>query len=162
MGSRSLQSDRASYAALARPTSFSSPYDRSSPPNPHTFNPLRRLFPTRREVPRRSRLQAPFKPNALRIDSAVENSHEKKKKKKKKKKGLPDLLLMKVSALSGHWYIDGWITLLHWTRCYIPKLKEKLKELAWWISSCGCKKGLFGFLKLKRHPFKWDHVIFQP
>ncbi|CAD5185948.1 unnamed protein product [Musa acuminata subsp. malaccensis] len=23
----------------------------------------------------------------------------------------------------------------------IPKLKEKLKELAWWISSCGCKKG---------------------
>ncbi|URE42491.1 hypothetical protein MUK42_14923, partial [Musa troglodytarum] len=25
----------------------------------------------------------------------------------------------------------------------IPKLKEKLKELAWWISSCGCKEGLF-------------------
>lgn len=104
MGSRSPQSDRASSAALARPTSFSSPYDRSSPPNPHTFNPLRRLFPTRKEVPRRSRLQAPFKPNALRIDSAVENSHE-----KKKKKGLRDFLLMKASALSGHWFIDGWI-----------------------------------------------------
>ncbi|THU53021.1 hypothetical protein C4D60_Mb10t10050 [Musa balbisiana] len=65
MGSRSPQSDRASSPALARPTSFSYPYDRSSPPNPHTFNPLRRFFPTRREVPRRSRLQAPFKPNAL-------------------------------------------------------------------------------------------------
>ncbi|CAL9100763.1 unnamed protein product, partial [Musa textilis] len=60
--------------------SFSSPYGRSNPPNPHTFNPLRRLFPTRRAVPRRSRLQAPFKPNPLRIDCAVENSHEKKKK----------------------------------------------------------------------------------
>ncbi|CAL9122097.1 unnamed protein product [Musa acuminata var. zebrina] len=118
MGSRSPQSDRASSAALARPTSFSSPCDRSSPPNPHTFNPLRRLFPTRKEVPRRSRLQAPFKPNALRIDSAVENSHE----KKKKKKGLPDFLLMKESALSGHWYIVGWITLLHWTRCYVSCL----------------------------------------
>ncbi|RWW21231.1 hypothetical protein GW17_00014617 [Ensete ventricosum] len=117
MGSRSPQSDRAC------PTSFSSPYDRSSPPNLHTFNPLGRLFPTTRVVPRRSRLQPPFKPNPSRIDSAVDNSHE-------KKKGLPDLLLMKASALSWHWNVDGWITSLHRTRCYVSSVPHPV-ALCW-------------------------------